>query len=86
MPGDQGDSTRTGEQLPVRSGQPEGPSETALPDGAAIKGRGALTSLPARFPVSGKCTSHLGFSLVVPELLRRQANALTRSGMGNGSH
>ena len=51
-PGDPGDGTGTGEQLPVRSGQPEGRGETALPDGAAIKGRGALTSPPSPIPAS----------------------------------
>ena len=33
-------------------------------NGAAVKGRNAATRLPARFPPSGKCTSHLGFGLV----------------------
>ena len=37
--------------------------EAALPDGAAIKGRGAPARLPARFLPSGKCTSHLCFDL-----------------------
>ena len=36
-----------------------------MPDGTAIKGRSTPASLPARFPVPGKCTSHLGFGLVL---------------------
>ena len=39
-----------------------------LPDRPAIKGRKAISGLPAPSPTPGKCTSHLVFSLV-----RRQA-------------
>ena len=63
VPGDPGGSTGTGRELPGWSGQPEGRGETALPDGAAIKGRDAFARLPARSTPSGKCTSHLGFGL-----------------------
>ena len=40
-----------------------------LPDGAAIEGRSAPVRFPARFPVSGKCTSHLGLGLVLQRRL-----------------
>ena len=42
-------------------------SETTLPDGSAIKVRGTLARLQARFPAAVKCTSHLGFGLVLNE-------------------
>ena len=52
-------------QIPGRAVQPERRGETALPDGPAIKGRNTPARLPPRFPAPGKCTSHLGFSLVL---------------------
>ena len=55
---------REGRQLPGRTVQPERRGETALPDDPAIKGRSTPPRLPAGFPASGKCTSHLGFGLV----------------------
>ena len=61
--GEQGGGTGEGRQIPGRAGQPKRRCETALPDGAAIKGRRATARLPPRFPAPGKCTSHLGFSL-----------------------
>ena len=48
-------------KIPCRTGQPQRPGETAVPDSLAVTGRGALASLPDRFSASGKCTSHLGF-------------------------
>ena len=50
---------------PGWAGQTERGSPAALPNSPAIKSRSAPASLPARFPSSGKCTSHFGFSLVV---------------------
>ena len=52
-----------GRRLPSRTVQPERRGETALPDDPAIKGRSIPPRLPAGFPASGKCTSHLGFGL-----------------------
>ena len=63
MPGNQGGGAAEGRQLPLRVGQPERRGETALPDHPAVKGRSTPARLSARFPESGKCTSHLGFSL-----------------------
>ena len=45
--------------------KPERRGQTALPDGAAIEGRSSPARFPARFPASGKCTSHLGLGLVL---------------------
>ena len=39
--------------------------EAPLPHRPAIKGRSTPPRLPAGFPASGECTSHLGFGLVV---------------------
>ena len=58
-----------GRQIPGRAVQPERRGETALPDGPAIKGRNTPARLPPRFPAPGKCTSHLGFGLVVEQVL-----------------
>ena len=55
----------------------EGPA--ALPNSPAIKSRSAPASLPARFPSSGKCTSHFGFSLVLEKTLHRRTPAISRS-------
>ena len=59
-----------GRQLPSRIVQPERRGETALPDDPAIKGRSTPPRLPAGFPASGKCTSHLGFGLVAEDDLQ----------------
>ena len=66
--GQQAGGTGEGRQIPGRAVQPEGRGETALPDGPAIKGRNTPARLPPRFPAPGKCTSHLGFGLVVHQL------------------
>ena len=50
--------------LASRSGEVKRRCRTVLPDGAAIEGRSAPARFPARFPASGKCTSHLGLGLV----------------------
>ena len=50
-------------KIPCRTGQPQRRGETAVPDSPAIKSRGIPYSLPARFPASVKCPSHLGFGL-----------------------
>ena len=55
---------RVGKFLVGLAGRKDGRSETALPDGSAIKGRRGSANLTAQFPPSGKCTSHLGFGLV----------------------
>ena len=51
--------------LASRSGEVKRRCRTVLPDGAAIEGRSAPARFPARFPASGKCTSHLGLGLVL---------------------
>ena len=61
--GKQGQGAGEGRQIPGRAVQPEGRGEAALPDGPAVKGRSTPAKFPARFPASGKCTSHLGFGL-----------------------
>ena len=58
---DQGPGAGEGERLSRRAVWQKRGSYAALPDGAAIKGRGASARLRARFQPSGKCTSHLGF-------------------------
>ena len=63
--GQQGGGAGACRQIPGRAVQPERRGETALPDGPAIKGRNTPARLPPRFPAPGKCTSHLGFGLVV---------------------
>ena len=65
VPGEQGGGAGEGRQIPGRAVQPERRGETALPDGPAIKGRNTPARLPPRFPAPGKCTSHLGFGLVL---------------------
>ena len=65
VPGKQGPGAGEGQQLPQRAGRPERRSETALPDHPAVKDQGAPAELQPRFPTLNKCTSHLGFSLVV---------------------
>ena len=55
-----------GQQLPDRSGQSKGQGETALPDIAAVKGKGIGATPSDLFPQSRKCTSHLGFGLGLP--------------------
>ena len=52
----------------AKAGQPERRGQAPLPHGPAIKGRIPPARLPARSPTSGKCTSHLGFGLVVRNL------------------
>ena len=64
VPGNKGGGAGAGRQLPGWAGQTERGSPAALPNSPAIKSRSAPASLPARFPSSGKCTSHFGFSLV----------------------
>ena len=51
---------------------PERRSETALPDCPAVKGRNIPARLPARLPTLSKCTSHLGFGLVVSHVWNRK--------------
>ena len=65
VPGKQGGGGGEGRQIPVRSDYPERRGETALPDCPAVKGRNIPAKLPARLPTLSKCTSHLGFGLVV---------------------
>ena len=48
VPEEQGGGAGEGQQLPHRADQPERRGETALPDGAAIKGRSTPERLPAR--------------------------------------
>ena len=45
---------------------PVWPAGAARSNGAAIEGRSAPDRFPARFPASGKCTSHLGLGLDLP--------------------
>ena len=63
--GKRGGGTGAGRQIPGWAVQPERRGETPLPDGPAIKGRSTPARLPPRFPAPGKCTSHLGFGLVL---------------------
>ena len=65
MPGKQGGGGGEGRQIPVRSDYPERRGETALPDCPPVKGRNIPARLPARLPTLSKCTSHLGFGLVL---------------------
>ena len=66
--GQQGGGAGAGRQIPGRAVQPARRGETALPDGPAIKGRNTPARLPPRFPTPGKCTSHLGFGLVLVQI------------------
>ena len=63
-----------GRQIPCRTGQPQRRGETAVPDSLAVTGWGAPASLPDRFSASGKCTSHLGFGLVLQRPLTRKGH------------
>ena len=65
VPGDQGPGAGERQQLPRRAGQPERRSQTALPDRPAVSGRRAPARLTTQLRTSRKCTSHLGFSLVL---------------------
>ena len=56
-----------GRQLPGWTDQPERRGEVPLPNGTAVKGRSTPAEFPTRFLTSGKCTSHLGFGLVVQQ-------------------
>ena len=60
VPRKQGRGAGESQQIPGQAGQHERRSP-ALPNSSAIKGR----STPAGLPAPGKCTSHLGFGLVL---------------------
>ena len=66
VPGHQSQGTGEGRPFPDWAGRPEGRGATPLPDDPAIQGRSTPARLKARFPASGKCTSHLGFGLGYP--------------------
>ena len=82
LPGKQGGGAGKGRQLPGRAGQPERRGEAPLPDSTAVKGRSTPTKFPARFPASGKCTSHLGFGLgrLQSQVACPKSRAIVRSG------
>ena len=62
---DQGGGAGKGRKLLRLAGLPERGGETALPHRPAIQGRRTAAGPPAPFPTHGKCTSHLGFGLVL---------------------
>ena len=70
MPGDQGQGAGAGWQLPRWSGQPERRGKTPLPHRLAIKGRHPAARLPLQLSTPRKCTSHLGFSLVLQSQIK----------------
>ena len=67
VPGEQGSGAGENKRLSSQPVGQERRGQTALPDGSAIKGRNILARLRARFLVSGKCASHLGFGLVLDQ-------------------
>ena len=79
VPGNKGGGAGAGRQLPGWAGQTERGSPAALPNSPAIKSRSAPASLPARFPSSGKCTSHFGFSLGCTVTVEGQNASLERA-------
>ena len=54
-----------GWELPPRAVQPERRGQAPLPNRPAIKGRNSQARHPDPFPALDKCTSHLGFGLVL---------------------
>ena len=65
VPGNQGPGKGEGWEFPLRAVHPERRGQGPLPHRPAIKGRRLSARIPAQSPMYCKCTSHLGFGLVL---------------------
>ena len=63
--GNQGPGKGEGREFPLRAVHPERRGQGPLPHRPAIKGRKISARIPAQSPMYCKCTSHLGFGLVL---------------------